>query len=390
MIGLGAVGAAARLSWSDADPDRLWNQARTDFEARQFDEAGEKLRRIALLRPPTPLDWMLRAQIAMAADRNEEAIEGLKQVPDGHPMASQARLQEGQLELRRHRARAAEAAFLQALKLDPKLVQARKELVYIYGMQLRRRELSEQFAKLSELVPLSFQHVFTWCLTQGVVWEPSEVSADLAKFLKADPSDRSSRLALAESLRQLGRLPEAEATLAALPPADADAREARVRMALDRGDTQGAEAMLADGPAGHAGLARLRGRMAFARNDAPEAIRQFRLAYAADPDNRDTQFFLGHSLRRLGDEEAAKPFLDAAHDQDNLSTLIQRAASPTQRKYPKLFLQLGAACEALRRFPEAKAWYKLAIAQDPLDPDAQRALYRVNAATSAVEGAKSP
>jgi tetratricopeptide (TPR) repeat protein len=391
LLALVLAGAAAVLAWPAGNPDQLWNQARADFEARRFPDAERKLGRLARLRTPTALDWMLRAQVAMGLDRNDEALADLAHVPDDHPMAPQARLQAGQLELRRHRAKAAEEAFLHALELDPKLVQARRELVYIYGMQLRRKELSAQFAALSALVPLTFEHVFTWCLTRGVVWEPTEVSADLARFLKADPSDRWSRLALAESLRQLGRLDEAEATLAALPAADPDALEGRVRLALDRGDPRAADELLAGAPpelAGHAGLARMRGRLAFGRHDGPEAIRQLRIAYAADPDNRDTLFFLGHALRMVGDEAAAKPFLDAARDQDNLNTLIQHAASPRLRENPKLPFQLGAACEAVHRVPEAKAWYKLAIARDPLDPEAQRALYRLEAQASAAPKAQ--
>jgi len=167
-----------------------------------------------------------------------------------------------------------------------------------------------------------------------------------------------------------------------LPESDPDARAARARVALDRGDENAAEALLAEGPADHPGLARLRGRMAFARHDLDAALSHFRVAYATDPEDRDTLFFIGHCLRLMGDDKAAKPFLDAARDQDSLNTLIQRAASHKDRKDPKLPLQLGAACEALHRFPEARAWYKLAIARDPLDLEAQHALYRIGEKTA--------
>ena len=48
----------------------------------------------------------------MARNQVDEAIADLDQVPDGHPMAAQARLQTGQLDLRRNRYVAAEVAFL--------------------------------------------------------------------------------------------------------------------------------------------------------------------------------------------------------------------------------------------------------------------------------------
>ena len=40
--------------------------------------------------------------------------------------------------------------------------------------------------------------------------------------------------------------------------------------------------------------------------------------------------------------------------------------------------ELGAACAALDRKGEARAWYKLAIALDPLDAESQQALFRLN------------
>jgi hypothetical protein len=39
--------------------------------------------------------------------------------------------------------------------------------------------------------------------------------------------------------------------------------------------------------------------------------------------------------------------------------------------------EMGAICTALGLIPEAKAWYKVAIARDPLDAVSQQALYRL-------------
>jgi Flp pilus assembly protein TadD len=56
---------------------------------------------------------------------------------------------------------------------------------------------------------------------------------------------------------------------------------------------------------------------------------------------------------------------------------MQRAALAEARKDPKLLRALGAACGAVHRLPEARAWFKLAIALDPLDNEAQQALFRL-------------
>ena len=171
---------------------------------------------------------------------------------------------------------------------------------------------------------------------------------------------------------QLGRHDDVEAILSALPGSDPEARAIRARSALERGDVAAAAALLAEGPADHPGLARLRGRLALARRQGAEAVRHFRAALAAEPDDRDALSGLGAALRLVGDAAAAEPVEKAARDLDRLGGLIQRAASSANRNDPRLLHDLGAACEAVGRRPEARAWYRLAIAQDPLDRESQR------------------
>ena len=82
---------------------------------------------------------------------------------------------------------------------------------------MRRRELQAQFEAISELTPLTFEQVRLWCLSRMSDWDPREVEAVLQSFVAADPDDRASRLALADSLRRLLRPDEAERMLAKLP-----------------------------------------------------------------------------------------------------------------------------------------------------------------------------
>jgi tetratricopeptide (TPR) repeat protein len=370
------VGGLVALAWPSPDPDRLWEQAYNELRANQFDRAGASLARLGRLRAPTPKDRVLAAQVAMARGRNEQALNELALVPDDHPLAPQARLQTGQLELRRKRYVPAEAALLKALELDPKRVQARRELIYIYGMQLRRPELDATFRALSEGSALSYREVFLWCLTRGVTWEAREVEETLGKCLQADPNDRWSRLGLAEGLLKQGRFAETEAILAPLPETDADARDIRVRLALDRGDDVAAEALLAGGPLDHVGLALLRGRFALARGDGPEAVRHFRIAHDRAPNLRESIFGLGQALQKTGDPAAA-PLIEEARKHDRLGSLVQRAAVEANRSDPNLILDLGDACAAVGRIPEARAWYNLAVGRDPLDTRAQQSLARL-------------
>ena len=61
-----------------------------------------------------------------------------------------------------------------------------------------------------------------------------------------------------------------------------------------------------------------------------------------------------------------------------VDSLIQRAAVPAARGNADLLRQLGAACAALDRKGEARAWYKLALGFNVLDSEAQQALFRLN------------
>src|SRR5262249_30487102 len=149
-----------------------------------------------------------------------------------------------QVELRRDRLASAERLLREAVRLDPNLVQAHRELVFIYGMLLRRKALDLEFRTLSEITTLTFDNMFHWSLTRSTEWEPRELRNDLARYLKADPHDQPTRLALAECLRRLGLRDEAGATLAEVPETDPEARAIRVRLALDRGDDEAAEALL--------------------------------------------------------------------------------------------------------------------------------------------------
>ncbi len=366
---LGVIGCSS--------PDALWREAVDAFAARDFSTADSAMTQLAKLRVPTAEDSMMRAQLAIARNQADEALGYLTLVPDTHPMAAQARLEQGQLELRRKRARFAETHLHEAIRLDPKLVQAHSELIYIYGMQLRRRALADEFRKLSELVPLTYDQALLWCLTRGSVWEPIEITIEMGKYLAADPDDHESRLALIESLRKLNRYDEAERALALLPADNPEARTARANLALDRGNEAEAETLLAGGPKVHLGLALLRGKLAMARGNTSAGVAAFRDAVAAEPNNRNAVFGLAHALQKADDPEA-KRCLDESVRLERLGTLVQRAAMPASKNDPKVVRALGAACAEASRLPEARAWYRLAIQIDPLDTEAQQALFKLN------------
>jgi predicted Zn-dependent protease len=363
--------------WLDADPGRVFRRADTALKAGRYAEAEAALRRLEGLRRPTSVDRLLRAEVAAGLQRLVEALAELAAIPDDHPLAPLARLRTGQLQIRLGRTRPAEAALLSALKLLPRGVQPRKELVYLYNIQHRQAELDAMLADLHGLDALDFSYVLHWTKTRNTVWNPNGDLPALERFVAADPEDRWSRLALVEALRRLERLDEAERVLSALPQSDPRARTKRVLIAMDRGDFATAERLLAEGPDDDPDLARLRGQLALRRHDGPAAVRHFRVALAADPLDRATLSGLGTALGIVGRTDAARPYLEAAGRHDDIWKLISRAATTEGEHDPKLPRQLGMACAAVGRAQEARAWLKLAIQRDPLDTESQQALFEL-------------
>ena len=317
----------------------------------------------------------------MATGRTNEALGELTRVSGSHPAAAQARLWEGQLELRRQRARAAESSLLRALAIDPSLVEARRDLVYLYGMQRRCDDLSAQFAALAEVAPMTFDQMLLWCLIRSAPWHPQEVRHILAAFVQADPGDRASRLALAEAYGALGQLEDVEAVLKPLPAADPDARAILARIAHDRGDAAAVESLLALGPDDHPILQFFRGRLALLRRDLAAAVRHFRKATAGDPHDRTKLYILGDALVKAGESAEGQSYLRAALEHETLLKLLERASTEAGRQDLNLLKALGDGYQRVGLIPEAKAWYKLALARDPIDSGVQAALYRLGPAT---------
>ncbi len=379
-LAVGYVGLRA-VRRGTKNPEEIWKQAEADLEKREYGSVDRAIEQLSRLRKPDPLDWFLRGQLAVARHHEDEAIDFLSRVPDGHRAAPRARLLAGQTELRRSRVRYAEGWLIAATRLDPRLVQAHRELIYIYGVQLRRTEFSAEFVTLSQLSNLTFDDAFYWCLLRSYSWQPDKMIGGLERYVEADPADRWSRLALAENYRRMSRSDDALRALSGLPRGEPEVIDLLARIELDRQDVEKAERLVATGPVDNPLLARVRGRFALARRDAKSAQGHFRIALEADPLSREALFGLTAALQLSGDPKAAEPYRRVAANLDRLVSLVQRALALNEQKDANLMRQFGAACAALELNDMASTWYKLAIASDPLDSDSQQALYRLTHST---------
>ncbi|MFO0888935.1 MAG: tetratricopeptide repeat protein [Isosphaeraceae bacterium] len=379
------AGAAWWRLHDRTDPDRLWEDAERAFLSGRWDVTKASLVRLERIRPKNGLDWLLTAQLAIAEKRFDDAFYAISQIPDDHPMAAQAHLLEGRLWRQLRRLRKSEEAFRHALALKPGLVDARKELIYILGIQSRRREVDAEFHALAKLTTLSHHDLFTWALTHFTQWNP-DIVQDLDGFIAADPGDRLSRLAVTELLLERpGDEVDAyiERILGPLPESDTDALALRINFAFNRGRYTEAEAMLAKAPEDHPRISRMRGELALRKRDVDAAIKHFRDALSSEPYDRVSPMHLAQALKLKGDNTAAEAHLARVQKLNAVYNQIIRVRSPSRQNQISDLAELGKACEEAGLLEEARGWYKLAITMSPLDEEAQRALSRLGTGGSA-------
>ncbi|MDR3623180.1 MAG: tetratricopeptide repeat protein [Paludisphaera borealis] len=377
LCGLGA--AWAGLTRFGPSADRMRASLYEDVDHGRLDRCEHSLAWLAKHDRLTAHDLLARARVCHARGRLDEALGSLKEIRDGDDLAAPARLQAARIELSEYRTRDAETSLTAALARDPRLASARLELIRLYARQQRLEELDFQFQSLASQGVLDLAYLSFWGMTRNLHWEPESDVEALRRAVEADPEDRASRLALAEGLRRLGRGAEAAPLLVPLPADDADARAVRAALALDRSDLDEASGLIAEGPEMHAETARLRGLLALSRHDHATAATHFRTALAIKPDDRRTLSSLGTALKLTGqDAEAARYFAEVRRF-DLLSALTARLTETAALSDASLLRRLGIANEEVGRLIEAREWYRLAIAQNPLDSESQRALFRLEA-----------
>jgi tetratricopeptide (TPR) repeat protein len=377
LAGVFAIGSLVYLVSPKPNPDRLWSEAEAALRAGRISDAESQLSRVRALRKPTPQDLMLTAQLESARGRNYDAMTVLRQIPEDHPLGAQAWYLIGRIEREAHRIHKAELAYRKAVALEPRLVPAHRELIYIYGMLLRRRELDAEYDALARIEPLTHYDLFTRGLTHFIGWN-TDSAAQLESFIEADPGDRYSRLALAKMfVDQPGARAKVEAVLAPLGPDDLDAKALLIELELARGDVQQAIAHLEASQGQNAHLSRLRGRVALMKGDPTAAIGHFQKSLEDQPYDRSALSALAKALTIKGDTKAAEAVADRARKLDDVYNLINRISRPGRENAASDLAALGHACEAAGLIDEAKGWFDLAIARNPLDAESQQALQRI-------------
>src|SRR5262249_33494206 len=157
---------------------------------------------LAQLPSKRPLDWILQSKVDLARGRPSAAVADLANVPDSDRLGALARYSEGYILFHDlHRAIAAEAALARSIAMAPREVKPRKELLQFSYILSAKEEFAGQFRVLEARGALTFDDVYHACIKRRRGDETRLIVEELRAFLVADPSDRRSRLALAEELR---------------------------------------------------------------------------------------------------------------------------------------------------------------------------------------------
>ena len=378
-LGLALALLLSRTSRFAEDPELIYEQALALVEAEKFDQAESVMQRLRKSRLPTVLDHGLQARVDIAKGRVDQAIDNLSVIPDDHPLAGWARLRCGQLERSRMRFRKAENWLQETLRIDENSVEARRELVYVYGMQLRRSVLHDQFRKLNRLTTLKAKEIWVWCMVRDLAWwHPEEHIPILERAIGVDAEDYWSRIALAEVLRRQGHTDQAMLMLEQSPVDRIELLAKRLELLLDQQDLEQVQKSLEKIPLNEPNVATLRGRLAMSNGDTKSALKFFELSEEFESGKREVIANLGQALIQAGDQKKGKIYLQKAGQIDKLNNMLLQLEKTIESSGVETWRTLGSTCESADRLAEARAWQSLIIAKNPFDQTAQTAVFRID------------
>ena len=196
LLGLGGLLATVRARVS-SEPAEVVAAIRLALKDRQWSRGGPARAASRSGAPPQPLTWPSARSWSWACGRADRAVSLLTSIAEADPHAALARLVAGQIEKGRNRARRMEALFRESIRVDPKLVPPRRELILLYAVQARRADLNDQYRAVSANEPLEFDEVLLWTATLEDIWTNDTIRSQLELYLAADPEDRASRMGLA-------------------------------------------------------------------------------------------------------------------------------------------------------------------------------------------------
>ncbi len=355
---------------SQKSPRSAFGLARASYAGGDATAAAVAARDALAQNPSHVGARILLARISSAARSGEaEALNLLGSITQSPATASPDELVNaqtllGDIHLARSRISQAEAAYSEALKINPKAARALNGLGDALYRAGRFSEAQARFEASTQADPDDLSAKVGIAKSKLALERVDDASANLKKLRDTYPASVPVAYWFGRALEAAGNRALAETVYRGVlkaPSSDPQTVDVYIALALlqsQQGRNDEAQKTLADAraklpdvPAIHKAL----GEVALSQGRYPQATAEFRQALSLDNEDLGARFRLGVALRRDAKfEEASKSFEQvAAVDKD----------------YPGLALERGLLFEASGRTDEALKEYEGALAKAPKDPD---------------------
>jgi tetratricopeptide (TPR) repeat protein len=348
------------------------------------------LAQILLKRPAPPEDPGQETALGWA----REALEHVDRIgPPPLRMRALVPVWRGKALLRLGAFDQAEAAWAEALRLDPTSPDAGWGLLEIYYLERRTEDARRLALRLYQVEPDPHDRVQ---LLLELVRQDAQSPApgSLVQLLEPavgrNPDELGPALALGLALVRNGDLDRGLDLLRRsvdAHPQSPIAWESWLMGLDDAGEIDQLGPSLDRLPptlAADPRFARFRGRLAQERQDWTTAVRELRRALCAEPLDQKLCYRLSRALRQIGATAESEP-LDRSYQSyqaalNEVRPLYEEANAIKTlgvEPHPDLYRRLGDLRERMSLRDEATAWYRLALAEQPDDPISRAAIERL-------------
>jgi predicted Zn-dependent protease len=383
VLGAGLCALVGWLGWDAYRSGALWNEARAAAQAGAWDRVEAALARRAWYRPADPDAIELRVDAALRRGDRSAAVQALAAVPESSPLAESAHLTRGRLLKELYRPAAAIDELRAGLRRNPRQVEARRELIIIFGIERRAREQEAQLWELHDrggaaIEALRLLAQSTVTIPPGALAKDADEGSVLRRCLETTPDDPALPAPLAHFLRNRGRVAEARAILEPWLRSGRGGPDIRLEdlaCLLDEGEIEAARPWLerpSESLREEGRYWRLRADWLRLQDRSREAQESDREAVRRDPRDPESRYRLARALRASGMFREADEAMAYHQGLQRLGPLASQV-SETEPDLGRL-LEAARLCNELDRDREARGWYAAVLRVAPSHAEALRFL----------------
>jgi Flp pilus assembly protein TadD len=291
----------------------------------------------------------------------------------------------------------AEAAWLEALGVDPTAPDAGWELLRLYYLQGREEEARDLALRLFQVEPDPHDRALLLLELLRPDARPPAPGSIIDLFepiVRSNPHDRHSGMALGLAQTRAGKVEEGISQLRRVVQSHANQVEVWdcLLTGLDEsGQVDVMESELERVPAVVSESPRLlkhRARIAHGSGRWKEAVDLYRRARRAEPYNRVVEYRLSRALRHVGEVAEAQRLEQRVRRRDvaiqEIRPLYDQATETPglgTRPHPELYQRIADVRKRMQLPDEARAWHRLVLDHDPTNEHSLAALKRLGAET---------